>query len=42
VSVYEQVRDSGPAAVMSPAPSAEDDAATIARASELLRTDPAA
>ena len=25
---------------MSPAPSAEDDAATIARAQELLRTDP--
>jgi hypothetical protein len=40
VSVYGQVRDQGPAAVMSPAPSAEEDAATIARASELLRTDP--
>src|ERR1700674_1979694 len=37
VSVYGQVRDQGPAAVMSPAPSAEEDAATIARASELLR-----
>jgi hypothetical protein len=40
VGVYGQVRDQGPAAVMSPAPSAEDDAATITRANELLRTDP--
>jgi broad specificity phosphatase PhoE len=40
VSVYSQVRDQGPAAVMSPAPSAQEDAATIARASELLHTDP--
>ena len=40
VSVYGQVRDQGPAAVMSPAPSAEEDAGTIARAQELLRTDP--
>jgi hypothetical protein len=40
VSVYGQVRDQGPAAVMSPAPSAQEDAATIARAGELLRTDP--
>jgi hypothetical protein len=40
VSVYGQVRDQGPAAVMSPAPSAEEDAATLARAHELLRTDP--
>ena len=40
VGVYGQVRDQGPAAVMSPAPSAEEDAATIARAEELLRTDP--
>src|ERR1700678_449865 len=42
VGVYAQVRDQGPAAVMSPAPSAEDDAATIARANELLKTDPKA
>jgi hypothetical protein len=42
VSVYEQVRDQGPAAVLAPAPSAEEDATTITRASELLRTDPAA
>jgi hypothetical protein len=41
VGVYGQVRDQGPAAVMAPLPSAEDDAATIARANELLRTDPA-
>src|ERR1700730_16309900 len=40
LSVYAQVRAQGPAAVMSPAPSAEEDAATLARASELLRTDP--
>jgi hypothetical protein len=40
VSVYGQVRDQGPAAVMSPAPSTEEDAATLARAHELLRTDP--
>jgi hypothetical protein len=40
VSVYGQVLDQGPAAVMSPAPSAEEDAALIARAHELLRTDP--
>jgi hypothetical protein len=40
VSVYGQVRDQGPAAVLSPAPSAEEDAATLARAHELLRTDP--
>jgi hypothetical protein len=32
VGIYGQVRDQGPAAVMSPAPSAEDDAATITRA----------
>jgi len=41
VGVYGQVRDQGPAAVMSPAPTAEEDAATLARAAELLRTDPA-
>src|ERR1700678_666176 len=40
VGVYGQVRDQGPAAVMAPAPSPEDDAATIARANELLKTDP--
>jgi hypothetical protein len=40
VSVYGQVRDQGPAAVMSPAPSTDEDAATLARAHELLRTDP--
>jgi hypothetical protein len=40
VSVYGMIRDQGPDAVMSPAPSAEEDAATIARASELLRTNP--
>src|ERR1700678_2771274 len=39
VGVYGQVRDQGPAAVMAPAPSAEDDAATIARANELLKTE---
>jgi len=41
VGVYGQVRDQGPAAVMAPAPTAEEDAATLARAAELLRTDPA-
>src|ERR1700686_1308429 len=35
VSVYGQVRDQGPAAIM--APSVEEDGATIARARELLR-----
>jgi hypothetical protein len=40
VGVYGQVRDEGPAAVMAPAPTAEEDAATIARAAELLRTEP--
>jgi hypothetical protein len=40
VSVYGQVRDQGPAAVISPAPSTEEDAATLARAHELLRSDP--
>jgi hypothetical protein len=40
LSVYGQIRDQGPAAVMTPAPSAGDDAATIARADELLRTNP--
>jgi hypothetical protein len=41
VSVYGTVRDHGPAAVIAPT-SAEHDAATIARAAELLRTDQAA
>jgi hypothetical protein len=40
VSVYGQVRDQGPAAVVSPAPSTEEDAATLARGHELLRSDP--
>jgi len=40
VSVYGLIRDQGPDAVMSPAPGLEEDAATIARASELLRTNP--
>jgi hypothetical protein len=42
VSVYGRVRDQGPTAVMAPAPAAAEDAATIARAAELLRTDPTA
>jgi hypothetical protein len=42
VGVYGQVRDQGPAAVMAPAPTAEEDAATLARAADLLRTDPQA
>jgi hypothetical protein len=41
LSVYGAVRDQGPAAVIAPT-SAEQDAATIARATELLRTDQAA
>jgi hypothetical protein len=40
VSVYGLIRDQGPAAVMAPAPGAEEDAATIAKADELLRTKP--
>jgi hypothetical protein len=40
VSVYGAVRDQGPAAVLAPAPTAEEDAATLARATELLRKDP--
>jgi hypothetical protein len=39
VAVYGAVRDQGPAAVMSPAPTSEEDTATIARADELLRTN---
>jgi hypothetical protein len=39
VSVYDQIRDAGPDAVLA-TPTAEEDAATIARAAELLRTDP--
>jgi hypothetical protein len=39
LSVYSQIRDQGPAAVMAPAPSVADDAATVARADELLRTN---
>jgi hypothetical protein len=39
LSVYSQVRDEGPGAVMEPV-SAEADAATIAKATELMRTDP--
>jgi hypothetical protein len=41
VSVYGTVRDHGPAAVIAPT-SPEQDAATIARATELLRIDQAA
>jgi hypothetical protein len=40
VSVYGQISEQGPAAVLAPAPSPEDDAATIKRADELLRTNP--
>jgi hypothetical protein len=39
VSVYGLIREQGPAAVMAPAPSADEDAATIAKADELLRTN---
>jgi hypothetical protein len=39
VSVYGLIRDQGPAAVMAPAPSADEDAATIAKADELLRSN---
>jgi hypothetical protein len=42
VSVYGSIRDQGPTALIAPAPSAEDDAATIARAGDLLRADPSA
>jgi hypothetical protein len=38
-AVYEAIRDGGPEATMAPTPSAEEDAALIARANELLRTD---
>jgi hypothetical protein len=37
--VYDQIRDAGPDAVLA-TPTAEEDAATIARAAELLRTNP--
>jgi hypothetical protein len=40
VSVYGMIRDQGPDAVMSLPPTPKEDAATIARASELLRTNP--
>jgi hypothetical protein len=40
VAVYGAVRDQGPAAVMSPAPTSEEDVATVARADELLRSNP--
>jgi hypothetical protein len=40
-SAYDTIAAEGPAAALA-TPSAEDDAATIAKASELLRTDPAA
>jgi hypothetical protein len=40
VAVYGAVRDQGPAAVMSPAPTSEEDVAMIARADELLRSNP--
>jgi hypothetical protein len=39
VAVYGAVRDQGPAAVLAPAPSPEEDVATIGRADELLRTN---
>ena len=39
LSVYSQVRDEGPGAATEPV-SAEADAATIAKATELMRTDP--
>jgi hypothetical protein len=38
-SVYDAIAEKGPAAVLAPTPSAEEDAATIAKASDLLRTD---
>ena len=41
MSVYGTIRDQGPAAIMAPT-TAEADAATIARATELMRTDLAA
>jgi hypothetical protein len=41
LSIYGQIQDHGPAAVLAPAPNADEDAATIARAEELLRADPA-
>jgi hypothetical protein len=41
VSVYDTIREAGPEVVLA-TPTAEEDAATIARASELLRTDAAA
>jgi hypothetical protein len=37
--VYDQIRDAGPDAVLA-TPTAEEDVATIARAAELLRTNP--
>jgi hypothetical protein len=40
-SVYNQIRDEGPTAVLA-TPSPEDDVATIARADALLKSDPAA
>jgi hypothetical protein len=40
VSVYGQISEQGPAAMLAPAPSPEEDAATVARADELLRTNP--
>jgi hypothetical protein len=40
VSVYGQIAEQGPAAMLAPAPSPEEDAAAIARADELLRTKP--
>jgi hypothetical protein len=39
LSVYGRIRDQGPAAVMASAPSAEEDATTIAKADEMLRTN---
>jgi hypothetical protein len=40
VSVYGQIAEQGPTAMLTPAPSPEGDAAAIARADELLRTEP--
>jgi hypothetical protein len=41
-SVYEGIRQGGPEAVMAPPPTAQEDAATIAKANELLSKDAAA
>jgi hypothetical protein len=40
VGIYGQIAEGGPNAALAPAPSADEGAATIARADELLRTNP--